>query len=237
MLRKILSILALISVGASSISLPADAEYVHGYYRKDGTYVRPHYRSNPGSRDIDYTPSGTQLPPTASIQYQIPNYNPVSKVKAQETECGTLTYNEYFSKTKRLIPPQDIYDFSLIMPDNFTLINDKFLRIVTKSNANILTCLSRRGKKLPDYYPGFTIYLTDKNDGNNFEDLYKLSSTNNNVGIIWNTVLFNDISIRFKTKNGSFYEVKENRSEPLLNQEEVKRTLKNMEEITTWVLY
>ncbi|WP_199350164.1 hypothetical protein [Nostoc flagelliforme] len=76
MLHKILSVLVLSCVVGSSISLPVDAGYVRGYYRKNGTYVRPHYRSNPGSRGINYTPSVTPLPPTPPIQYQIPNYNP-----------------------------------------------------------------------------------------------------------------------------------------------------------------
>jgi len=33
--------------------LPIEAGQVSGYYRKNGTYVRPHYRSNPNSTKAD----------------------------------------------------------------------------------------------------------------------------------------------------------------------------------------
>jgi hypothetical protein len=37
------------AAGTSSGAGSDKSVYVHGYYRKDGTYVRPHYRSAPGS--------------------------------------------------------------------------------------------------------------------------------------------------------------------------------------------
>jgi len=37
-----------------TISLSAVADvHVNGYYRSDGTYVRPHYRSSPNSTTLD----------------------------------------------------------------------------------------------------------------------------------------------------------------------------------------
>lgn len=43
----------------------ADAEYVDGYYRKDGTYVAPHYRSNPnGTATDNYSYQGNINPYT-----------------------------------------------------------------------------------------------------------------------------------------------------------------------------
>lgn len=53
-LAKIIFIVLLLSA-----SIPAVADvYVEGYYRKDGTYVRPHIRSNPdGVKWNNYGPS------------------------------------------------------------------------------------------------------------------------------------------------------------------------------------
>lgn len=44
-MRKIFLIFALLFL-FTSLSYAEDV-YVHGYYRKDGTYVRPHHRSSP----------------------------------------------------------------------------------------------------------------------------------------------------------------------------------------------
>lgn len=49
-MRFILSTLMLLFVAAPGIA--ADV-YVDGYYRKDGTYVRPHYRSAPNDNKWD----------------------------------------------------------------------------------------------------------------------------------------------------------------------------------------
>jgi hypothetical protein len=47
MLKKVLLAIAL-TIGALSASQQADADmWVRGYYRSNGTYVRPHYRSDP----------------------------------------------------------------------------------------------------------------------------------------------------------------------------------------------
>jgi len=40
-------------------------EYVNGYFRKDGTYVQPHYRSSPNSGKYDnYSSQGNSNPYT-----------------------------------------------------------------------------------------------------------------------------------------------------------------------------
>lgn len=39
-------VLLIVAISIASISLQADV-YVNGYYRNNGTYVQPHYRSNP----------------------------------------------------------------------------------------------------------------------------------------------------------------------------------------------
>ncbi len=48
-MRRILVVLSAIAVAMSLGLDQADAGRVRGYYRKDGTYVKPHYRRSPGS--------------------------------------------------------------------------------------------------------------------------------------------------------------------------------------------
>ncbi len=59
---KYLLIIAMLLLGAGTAQ--ADV-YVNGYYRKDGTYVQPHYRSNPdGNRFNNYSTQGNVNPYT-----------------------------------------------------------------------------------------------------------------------------------------------------------------------------
>lgn len=45
--------------------LPANADYVNGYYRKDGTYVAPYHRSSPNNTQRDnYSTYGNYNPYT-----------------------------------------------------------------------------------------------------------------------------------------------------------------------------
>ena len=46
MKKLIMVLVVLIVVCAATVTAYADV-YVHGYYRSNGTYVQPHYRSNP----------------------------------------------------------------------------------------------------------------------------------------------------------------------------------------------
>ena len=46
--KKAFSLIVLILVFALCLTISSHADvYVHGYYKKDGTYVKPHYRSDP----------------------------------------------------------------------------------------------------------------------------------------------------------------------------------------------
>jgi hypothetical protein len=48
--------------------------YVQGYYRKDGTYVQPHYRSSPDSNLYNnYSTKGNYNPHTGQKGYVNPN--------------------------------------------------------------------------------------------------------------------------------------------------------------------
>jgi hypothetical protein len=49
---------------------------VHGYYRKDGTYVQPHHRSNPNSTTRDnWSTKGNVNPYTGEEGTHEPDYN------------------------------------------------------------------------------------------------------------------------------------------------------------------
>jgi hypothetical protein len=68
--------IVLVSAGAAS----ADT-YVNGYYRNNGTYVAPHYRTSPdNSRLNNYGAQGNTNPYTGQRgtvnPYQPPTYNP-----------------------------------------------------------------------------------------------------------------------------------------------------------------
>ncbi len=69
------------ALAAIAIATPALAgNYVNGYTRKDGTYVAPHYRSNPdGNRWNNYSSQGNVNPYTGRSgtvnPYNPPNYN------------------------------------------------------------------------------------------------------------------------------------------------------------------
>lgn len=52
-------------VGLISANFTFADTYVNGYYRKDGTYVQPHYRSSPnGSAYDNYSTKGNTNPYT-----------------------------------------------------------------------------------------------------------------------------------------------------------------------------
>jgi len=78
-MKKVFLIGVLIGMFLSAIAFAGDV-YVRGYYRSDGTYVRPHIRSSPdGFRWNNYGPSrhSYQLMNPWSRDYDrdgIPNY-------------------------------------------------------------------------------------------------------------------------------------------------------------------
>lgn len=67
-MKKTLAILILLAI-VCSISFSADAAvHVRGYYRSSGTYVQPHYRSNPdGNFNNNWSTSPNVNPYTGSV--------------------------------------------------------------------------------------------------------------------------------------------------------------------------
>lgn len=63
-MRKTFVLFSVLAVLSVSTVASAD-EYVHGYTKKDGTYVEPYYRSSPDStRDNNYSTRGNVNPYT-----------------------------------------------------------------------------------------------------------------------------------------------------------------------------
>ena len=58
-------LIAAAAMAATATAVSAGGNYVQGYNRKDGTYVQPHYRSNPdGNRLNNYSTEGNYNPYT-----------------------------------------------------------------------------------------------------------------------------------------------------------------------------
>ena len=71
---KKLILAALLSIAAFSSAVQADV-YVRGYTRSDGTYVAPHYRSNPNSsRSDNWSTRGNVNPYTGERGTKDPGY-------------------------------------------------------------------------------------------------------------------------------------------------------------------
>ena len=61
-----------LAIGFTVFSAMAD-ESVKGYFKKDGTYVEPHYRSSPNERkDDNYSSKGNENPYTGKKGYVDP---------------------------------------------------------------------------------------------------------------------------------------------------------------------
>ncbi|MBL7068799.1 MAG: hypothetical protein ISS34_02970 [Candidatus Omnitrophica bacterium] len=89
-MKKLIAV-ALIAVSLLTMTIDAYAGWVNGYYRKSGTYVSPHYRSNPNSTVRDnYSYYGNRNPSTGKIGTNKYYNNPTSQY-----------YNPYRSLFKR----------------------------------------------------------------------------------------------------------------------------------------
>jgi hypothetical protein len=60
----------------SATAIPTLAASVKGYVRKDGTYVAPHYRSNPNSTKLDNYSTQGNVNPYTGQQGTVNPYQP-----------------------------------------------------------------------------------------------------------------------------------------------------------------
>lgn len=75
-MKSVLCAVAFVSCFVGTAS--ADT-YVNGYYRNDGTYVQPHYRSSPNSSEYDnWSTKGNVNPYTGQVGTREPSYNSIS---------------------------------------------------------------------------------------------------------------------------------------------------------------
>jgi hypothetical protein len=80
-LRRKLSVIGLLAAVLAMLAGQVWADtFVRGYTRKDGTYVQPHYRSNPdGNRFNNYSTQGNTNPYTGragTVNPYVPSYRP-----------------------------------------------------------------------------------------------------------------------------------------------------------------
>jgi hypothetical protein len=90
----------LFAVAAFALSAPVLADtYVNGYFRSDGTYVAPHYRTAPNDTRLDnFTTKGNVNPYTGQPGYKNPYNFDVPKVQPYQYQPRTYqpyTYQPY----------------------------------------------------------------------------------------------------------------------------------------------
>jgi len=90
MIKKII-MLTVMALAFGVSELDAQSTYVNGYYKSNGTYVQPHYRSTPNSTTLDnYSTKGNTNPYTGKKGTKSPSYN-----------YSTPSYNYNSSTTRR----------------------------------------------------------------------------------------------------------------------------------------
>lgn len=94
-MQKLFAIgLAVLTLG-TSMQANAQDTYVDGYYRNDGTYVAPHYRTNPNDSRLDnWSTQGNTNPYTGSMGNQPrPSLNPSGSENEFNHQPSTRNWN------------------------------------------------------------------------------------------------------------------------------------------------
>lgn len=97
-MKKIFFLTLLFSIMFIAID-DVNAGYVNGYYRNDGAYVQPHYRSNPNGLNYDNYSyrSGDSLYNNSYRKYDTYNWNTPSYNTQRDYYTGYNYYNSYHS--------------------------------------------------------------------------------------------------------------------------------------------
>ncbi len=101
--KKVIVFLLLVVIGLSISNFSEAATRVRGYYRKDGTYVAPHYRSDPdGSFYNNWSTKG--------------NINPYTGEEGTKTSSNSYSYSDTYSSTGSSNSDSSnyIFDYSLL---------------------------------------------------------------------------------------------------------------------------
>ena len=98
---RLLVVRLLLFLAAALGCLPTDAGYVKGYYRKNGTYVAPHYRKDPVSRSSGGASSYSTTPKSSSSYYSSKVKLPKSyEVYQQRQTQGPRTFSKGMKQRK-----------------------------------------------------------------------------------------------------------------------------------------
>lgn len=102
MKAKLTILMALVVICLAAFSANADV-YVRGYVRSNGTYVQPHYRSNPdGNFYNNWSTKPNINPYTGKMGTKItPDYSGGSLWRAPSSNFGTLNRLNSFSYSSR----------------------------------------------------------------------------------------------------------------------------------------
>lgn len=90
-MKKIIFVAALSVLGASAFA----AEYVQGYFRKDGTYVQGHYKSAPNANRYDNLSSQSMGGSQRDEFSRTPSYNKSNPMYGAGDNDGDGLYNSY----------------------------------------------------------------------------------------------------------------------------------------------
>lgn len=118
-MSALFSILMLLFLFLSPLfCIPLDADvYVRGYYRKDGTYVRPHYRSSPdGNPYNNWSTKGNINPYTKEIGTKYPNTSSPLAISPPSTYSQSPIYSESPTHSQSSGESRFLADFISIYP-------------------------------------------------------------------------------------------------------------------------
>ncbi|UII28757.1 hypothetical protein LVD15_10120 [Fulvivirga maritima] len=171
----ILTFLLLISFLTSTAQV-----YVNGYYRKDGTYVKPHYRSNPdGNPYNNWSYPGNVNPYTGKVATGNPSTYLRNYYKIYPNS-GTSS-SDYFNYT------------SCLVYTNYKGLKTGYSYTLTSNNASTTGYVKHYQNnkfKIYDTSNKHIGYVYTRKKGRRYEvyDLYGYEVTSNRFRINWSTV-------------------------------------------------
>jgi uncharacterized protein YgiM (DUF1202 family) len=151
--------------------------YVSGYYKSNGTYVKPHYRTAPNSTNIDnFSTRGNTNPYTGLAGYITPDTN----------SSSTYTTNSYFNPSTTY--PKSTYDINSTSTSD-TYYNSSDFYTTTRTYSKLLTKPFQTDGNRP-IKKGSIIKVIDYEDG-----YYKVES-NGLIGYIYNISINENATIK-----------------------------------------
>lgn len=91
-MRRLVSFVACVAVAAPAL---CQSHYVRGYVRRDGTYVAPHYQTNPDSSLFNNWSTRGNVNPYTGRPGTVDPYHP--RVPSNSNPYGSMPSNSYLS--------------------------------------------------------------------------------------------------------------------------------------------